>query len=368
MESFSKSKILFLVQLPPPLHGVSTMNKYLIESKPILDEFEISIVQLKFSKSLSDLRAISLIKLVRMFVIGFRIIKKLFFLRPEAVYYTITPTGNAFYRDAVYVIILKMFKLKRIYHLHGKGIKNYANKRKINKILYKFVFKNSYVICMSDMLHDELDAFHPKNIFTVNNGIEVINYEEKKADKVQLLFLSNLIEDKGLFDFLSTLKYLKDLEPLFYATIIGNPSNVSERQLLDFIKSNNITNITYEGAKYGNDKYEYLKKPTILIFPTRNDTFPLVILEAMQFGAPVISTVEGAIPDIIDDTVTGFLVPKSNPEAIAEKVRFLLNNPTERIKMGENGKNKFQNRYKLSIFEKNVKSVFHTVITSNPLN
>src|SRR6185312_15380375 len=129
-----------------------------------------------------------------------------------------------------------------------------------------------------------------------------------------------------------------------------------------------IRNVTYEGAKYGNDKYEYLKKPTILIFPTRNDTFPLVIIEAMQFGAPVISTVEGAIPDIVDDTVTGFLVPKNNPKAIAEKARFLLNNPTDRIKMGESGKNKFHSRYKLSTFEENIKSVFHAVITPNPLN
>lgn len=366
MKYFPKSRILFLVQLPPPLHGVSTMNKYLVESKSIFDEFEISVVQLKFSKSLSDLRTFSLMKLIRMIAIGCRIIRELIFFRPKAVYYTITPTGNAFYRDAFYVIILKVFKVKRIYHLHGKGITDYSNKRNINRMLYKFVFKNSYVICMSDMLHHEVDAFCPQKIFTVNNGIEVIEYKGKQEYKVQLLFLSNLIEDKGLFDFLSSLKYLKGVESLFYATIIGNPSNVSERQLLDFIKSNNITNITYEGAKYGNDKYEYLKKPTILIFPTRNDTFPLVILEAMQFGAPVISTVEGAIPDIVDDTVTGFLVPKSSPEAIAEKVKFLLNNPADRIKMGENGKSKFQNRYKLSSFERNIKSVFQAVITPNP--
>src|SRR6185312_15035915 len=114
MKSFSKSRILFLIQLPPPIHGVSTMNKYLIDSKRILDEFEIRVVQLKFSKALSDLRAFSLVKIIRMLVIGFRITLKLIFFKPKAVYYTITPTGYAFYRDAFYVIILKIFKVKRI--------------------------------------------------------------------------------------------------------------------------------------------------------------------------------------------------------------------------------------------------------------
>lgn len=186
--------------------------------------------------------------------------------------------------------------------------------------------------------------------------------------KIQLLFLSNLVIDKGLFDFLDSLKYLSDLKDLFYATIIGKPFDINEKQLSEYITSNKISEVVkYEGAKYAKEKYEYLKKESILIFPTyyKNEAFPLVILEAMQFRIPVISTFEGAIPDIIDDGVTGFLVPKNEPKIIAAKIRTLLNNPEQRVKMGQNAKNKFLEKYTLATFEKNMLSVFYEILSDN---
>lgn len=184
--------------------------------------------------------------------------------------------------------------------------------------------------------------------------------------KIQLLFLSNLVVEKGLFDFLDALKYLEDLKELFYATIIGKPFDINEKQLAGYIIANRLTEIIkYEGAKYDKEKYEYLKKPSLLIFPTRNDAFPLVVLEAMQFGVPVISTFEGAIPDIVDDGETGFLVPKNEPKIIAAKIRTLLNNPEQRVKMGQNAKNKFLEKYTLATFEKNMLSVFYEILSDN---
>jgi glycosyltransferase involved in cell wall biosynthesis len=260
-----------------------------------------------------------------------------------------------------------MFRSKRIYHLHGKGITKNAEKNKINKLLYQFVFNNSYAVCLSDILSKDISMFHTKKNFVVNNGIKVIDSEEKRENVgiIQLLFLSNLIVEKGLFDFLEAIKYLKDIESKFYVTIIGEPFDISEKQLLEYIITNNLANVRYEGAKYGNEKHNYFKKPTIFIFPSRNDAFGLSIIEAMQFGITVIATNEGGIPDIIDDGINGFLIPKNRPEIIAEKIRFLLNNPIQRVKMGQNAKNKFFDRFTITHFEENMKNVFHEVITEN---
>jgi glycosyltransferase involved in cell wall biosynthesis len=78
----------------------------------------------------------------------------------------------------------------------------------------------------------------------------------------------------------------------------------------------------------------------------------------MKFGLPVISTIEGGIPDIIDDGINGLLVPKKDIPALAEKIAFLLDNPEHRARLGTAGKNKFLNKFTLSTFERNIRQVF----------
>jgi len=98
----------------------------------------------------------------------------------------------------------------------------------------------------------------------------------------------------------------------------------------------------------------------IFVFPTyyKTEAFPLVILEAMQFGLPVISTFEAAIPSIIDDGVTGFLVTSRHPELLAKKIEILINDPGLAKKMGEAGREKFLKKYSMDIFEQNMLEIF----------
>ncbi len=64
----------------------------------------------------------------------------------------------------------------------------------------------------------------------------------------------------------------------------------------------------------------------------------LVLLEAMQYSLPVVSTPEGAIPDVVDDGVTGFLVPQRDTSALADKLEVLIKDPDLRVKNGSRGK------------------------------
>jgi glycosyltransferase involved in cell wall biosynthesis len=84
----------------------------------------------------------------------------------------------------------------------------------------------------------------------------------------------------------------------------------------------------------------------------------------MQVGLPVIATIEGAIPEIIDDGITGFLVDKSSPKQIAEKIQLLIDNPDMRSRMGIAGRKKYEEKYTLEIFEDNLKKVFEEVISN----
>jgi glycosyltransferase involved in cell wall biosynthesis len=97
------------------------------------------------------------------------------------------------------------------------------------------------------------------------------------------------------------------------------------------------------GPRYGEEKYGELRKADLFVFPTYNDAFPLVTLEAMQFALPVISTNEGGVPDIVNDGETGFLVERQNVEQLAEKIALLLQNKELRQMMGQKGYERFCN-------------------------
>lgn len=64
----------------------------------------------------------------------------------------------------------------------------------------------------------------------------------------------------------------------------------------------------------------------------------LVLLESMACGTPVICTNVGGIPEIVSDKVTGFVVPPNNPEALRERINYLLDNPQVALEMGQKGR------------------------------
>ena len=92
----------------------------------------------------------------------------------------------------------------------------------------------------------------------------------------------------------------------------------------------------------------------IFVHPTLNDCFPLVLLEAMQNSLPIITTDEGGIPDIVLDKKTGYIVPKANSQALAEKIEILINNAELRLQMGDTASQRFNDLFTLEEFESRI--------------
>jgi glycosyltransferase involved in cell wall biosynthesis len=203
----------------------------------------------------------------------------------------------------------------------------------------------------------------------VNNGIPDIDEKYIKnqnlniSSKVNILFFSNLIKSKGIDDYLEALGILKSRNRHFKGIIIGAQADFTEKDLDDQLKHMYLSDqVSYLGKQYSENKYKILQEVDIMVFPTKHESFGLVVLEAMQFSIPVISTKEGAIPEIIDDGITGFLVDKNSPEQIAEKLELLINNPELRKSMGRAGRKKYEKKYTLHKFEENMLQVFQRVI------
>ena len=103
--------------------------------------------------------------------------------------------------------------------------------------------------------------------------------------------------------------------------------------------------------KVREEKEAFFRQADIFVFPTYYETFGLVILEAMEYKLPVISTNEGGIPDIVKDGENGLICEKQNPYSLADCIAKLLDDEELRVKMGNAGYDKFCREFTLQQFE-----------------
>lgn len=292
--------------------------------------------------------------------------------RPDLVYITLSSHGAALLKDGLVVAICRFLRLPHVFHFHNKGVKTYAERR-IGRWIYPFVFKKAKVILLSPLLYEDIAAYVSQaNLYYCANGIPEVSgsknaTEEQPNEKsIQLLFLSNLIESKGIKDLLQVCVLLTKKEFDFHCTIAGGEGDLNKKDITQFIENNNLQqHVSYVGKVSGERKSEVLRKADLFIHPTKEDCFPLVLLEAMQFGLPIITTNEGAITEIVSEKENGCIVPKNSPEAIAEKVEFYLNNRDILQKHGYAGRKRYEQHYTLTLFEERMVEILKQITEKN---
>jgi glycosyltransferase involved in cell wall biosynthesis len=364
-------RLLFILQLPPPLHGASLMNSYILNSKLLKGSFSIETVNLHFAESIHELGKFSPAKVLRTFIYCFEIVKKVIKHKPDLVYFNLTPRGFAFYRDALYVFILKLLRRNIVIYLQSKGIKENIRKSNLKKHLYHMVFNNTRIICLSPRLTDDFQEVYNSTPYFVNNGMEIqprnSNPEEKPKDCVpQILYLSHYLRSKGILVLIESLNILKRNGYKFNARLIGPPADFTIKDLENLMVENDLNDmVQVVGPRYGEDKFLEFRKADIFVFPTYYEAFPLVLLEAMQYSLPVVSTFEGGIPDIVVDNETGFLVETHNSGMLAEKLGILINDRELRLRMGKKGYDRFLNKFTIDKFESNMFETIQTILDAS---
>lgn len=364
-----KKKILFILHIPPPVHGSSVIGMQIKNSTKINDEFDCLYINLGTSVSIDEIGKRGFVKLFRFASIWFNVLGQLIIFRPELCYFAITAKGSAFYKDASIIFLMKIFGIKLVYHFHNKGVSTRQDKW-VDNLLYRFVFENNDVILLSKHLYPDIQKYVPKKkVHYCPNGIpdlvgdklESIKNEENRI--VEILFLSNLIQSKGVYFLLEACAILLKKQVSFHCTFVGGIGDVNEEQFNIKVQKLHLeNNVAYLGKKYGNEKKAEFEKADIFVFPTYFETFGIVNLEAMQFSLPIISTFEGGIPDVVEDGVTGFLVPQKDAAALADKLQILINNPELRSQMGTAGREKYEKEFTLATFEDTLTSILNTVL------
>lgn len=180
-----------------------------------------------------------------------------------------------------------------------------------------------------------LNNFHFKN-----NQEKKLIIDNQEIERPIICMVTRFTPEKGCQYFIEAAKIVTRRISKANFLIIGGAltsrEKGMERELKNLIKKIKVSNqVLFIG--FHADVMKILSGVDILVLPSLSEGFGLVILEAMATKRPVVASNVGGILEVVVDGETGFLVPPKNPEAIAEKVIFLLKNPQIAKKMGEKG-------------------------------
>jgi glycosyltransferase involved in cell wall biosynthesis len=365
----SRKAILFMAQLPPPVHGAALRNKSLLESEEINKKYILHSLPLKFVDDIRDLGKFSFKKILLTIQYCFRLSGILMGRKVDFVYFTMSPSGGAFYRDIIFISIIKLFRKKRLLHFRVKGIQQTATS-KLGRKLVRFAFKGSDVICLSYNHTKDVEGLTWNKPYIVANGIkvereflELFGNTLPNREPPRILFLSNLSRKKGVPELLEALGNLKLKNHSFTADLVGSEWDMSFEDVRKLIREHGLNgNVNIAGPKYGKEKFQFIAQADIFVFPTYFELFPGVVLEAMQFGKAIVSTTEGSIPEIIDHGVNGLLVEPRNTSQLAAAIESMLENPEQRQNMGQLAQSKFFKEFTLTAFENRMIAVFDDVL------
>jgi glycosyltransferase involved in cell wall biosynthesis len=360
-----RPSVLMLAHFPPPVHGVAAVSEAVLGAAELHRRFRIRAVPIQLSSGLDQIGRFGLRKPLRILHMLAQTARAWRAARPQLVYMTLVPHGGGFYACLPLIALLRLLRARVVYHLHGKGIGAVAARSPLYRRLFGWAMAGGSVILLSPRLVADAAGLLPERriYFLPNYGPEPAP-EPASRDGGHILFLSNLVESKGPLVLLDALALLQARGCAFRARFTGIPfPPLSAHGFAAEIAARGLAGqVDYVGPVYGADKAALIASADIFAFPTMNDAFPLSLLEAMAGGLAVVTTPEGAIPDMVEHGVTGLLVPQGDATALATALATLLADPLRCRRMGAAGQARVRERFSRERFFAGMAEIWSTVM------
>jgi len=367
------TRILVIGQRPPPVHGSNVMTELFMQALSA-NGYDATIVEKTFSHNLNDVGKVSIKKALKIPDLCRRVVAAIEDFKPDCCVYFISIGLRSLLVDCLVIRFIIKHNIPYILYFHGMGLRNYENNRyfPVRNIIRETLSNALGGLVLGERLKHDVNQCIPNNrLYVLPNCIPqtcaVQNSLSRKDDSyVRVIFLSNLIPTKGPMNFLMMAKFVSKQEPRARFSMAGSHASESYlNELKQFVGKEGLEHcVEFLGPVYGNEKDQLFSKADLFVFPTYfpKEAFGLVNLEAMHYGIPVISSNVGAIPDVIQDGVNGYIVDPKNIDEIANKVLNLIRDPSLRERLGRNGKKLFEQNYSLNAYNRNLRQAIDYLI------
>ena len=354
-------KFLLIGQLPPPVHGSNVMAERFHRSLQNIGH-EVFIVEKTFSRRQKDVRKLSIVKVFKAPIIALELIRRISLNKPALCFYFVSVMPPSFFFDAFLLFLLRLCRIDYVLYLHGKGLLDLGTKsrRGARFLVNKTLSGSLGAIVLGERLRSDVNRFIPNDrLFVLPNAIPDIDRQMLKHGRnnqrpIQVLFLSNLTPSKGPMEFLQMAKKVLDkCEDVKFIVAGPSRSEAFFLQMKQYIRREGLAGfVSMPGGVYGGEKEKYFRESDIFVLPSYREAFPLVNLEAMQWGVPIISSNEGAIPEMVQDGINGYIVEPKNISKLAECVIHLINDGSLRKNMGMAAREAYECNYTMQAYER----------------
>lgn len=254
---------------------------------------------------------------------------------PRVVHFSVSHTATGLTRDLLFVSVLKAGGRRVIGHLHvvPEGSPGRARAlRALDRLVDRWVTLAPSSAQALKGLGIEADWI-PNPIRVAPNG----HRSSSEAGPLRLLFVGRYGERKGCPELIAALARVRASGTDAELRFVGQEEYAGEEDVLRRgVDEHELESaVDFAGVKDGPALANCYSEAQVLCLPSRREGVPLVLLEAMAFGLPVIATPVGGIADYVTHRENGLLVPPGDVEAIAASIEELAADPSLRRRLGE---------------------------------
>ena len=320
-------KIFLIGPLLPPVHGQSLAFTRFVES--IQNDRKIVINTNLEDKSKLG-KVFSTVKTL------FDILIKSLFTKYDIVYFTCSRSFLGSIKDILLINLVSLKKVKIINHLHGSDFYEFLENspKWYRKILLYSYKKVDISIVLLDSMKEQFRDFQNMKVEVVSNFHDKeldIKLAKKDVNKINLVYLSNIMCSKGIFVLIDAFEQLSKK----YDTIILNIAggfiadeymSIEEVKNIFMSKMQKNNRIVYLGKTFGKEKVKLLQKSDIFVLPTyyKSEAFPISIIEAMACENAIVTTNYKYLPDVVSQK-NGILVEIKSVDSLIAGIESLVN-------------------------------------------
>jgi glycosyltransferase involved in cell wall biosynthesis len=309
-------QILFFGELPPRnIHGIAYSNH--INLTFLRTCFLVDIVE--ETNSLVDHDNISVIKFIKLVKGITKVIQKSISCKYAYFYLTFSLTSLGGLKTLSAILGYKFFNRgKVVLHVHRGDFFSRFMRRFLNRIITKLVFRlTDEVIVLSASQKFQFESKFNKRFCILSNTIEIelepILRNRKNRD---FIYISNYLLDKGIVDLLEVFSKLTSQNKEITLSAYGEFSDIALKELILSFQSDKIT---INGPIQGIEKFSRIADSDCLILPSWNEGQPIVLIEAMSVGTPVIASDTGLVPELLGTDYPLLMIP-GDRESLKEKL------------------------------------------------
>lgn len=200
----------------------------------------------------------------------------------------------------------------------------------------------SFVACISDFCRSQAMLFSDRaqwdKLHVIHCGIDPSRYDGTPGGDGPILFVGRLASVKGIPVLLDAMARVRKSRPEARLVLIGDGPERPGIEAAVRANPELAPAVTFAGYQSQDEVARHLASASMLVLPSFAEGVPVVLMEAMAAGKPVIATQVGGVAELVQDGVSGKLVPAGDDRALDAAITGLLADPKGRARMGEAGR------------------------------